>query len=177
MAASSPIARYVMRFAALIFGAVLSAAVFAAPPPPGTYIVKNLVANPGGPTAHNTDANLINGWGITFRGTSPAWVSDNGTNMSSIYDGLGNILPFSPVSIPGPPTGVVGNLSSADFGGAAFLFALEDGHVAAWSGGAAATTVFTATDGAVYKPPSAPVPRPAVSPTRRFRQGSIPSTS
>jgi len=146
---ASTFTRHAARLAALIFGALLSAAIFAAPP--GTYIVKNLVANPGGPTAVNTDANLINGWGIAFRGTSFAWVSDNGNNTSSIYDGLGNIAGFSPVSIPGPPTGVVANLSSADFGGAAFIFALEDGHVAAWSGGVAATTVFTAPDGAIYK--------------------------
>src|SRR5712691_8002183 len=112
MTASSPIARHFMRLAALIFGLALSAAVFAAPPP-GTYVVKNLVANPGGPTAGNTDANLINGWGVAFRPTSPAWVSDNGTNMSTVYDGLGNIIsPPSPVSIPGPPTGIVANLSS-----------------------------------------------------------------
>src|SRR3989442_2510080 len=150
MTASSPIARHVVRFAALIFGLALSTAIFAAPP--GTYTVTNLVADPTGPTAHNTDANLVNGWGIALRPTSPVWVSDNGTSMSTVYDGLGNIIsPPSPVSIPGPPTGIVANLSSADFGGALFLWALEDGHVAAWSGGAAATTVFTATDGAVYK--------------------------
>jgi uncharacterized protein (TIGR03118 family) len=149
MTASSPIARHVVRFAALAFGLALSTAIFAAPP--GTYTVTNLVADPNGPAAVNTDANLINGWGVAVRPTSPFWVSSNGTNKSTIYDGLGNILSFSPISIPGPPTGIVANLSSASFGGAAFLWALEDGHVAAWSSGTAATIVFTATDSASYK--------------------------
>jgi len=149
---ASTFTRHAARLAALILGAMLSTAIFAAPPP-GTYIVKNLVSDPLGPAAVNRDANLINGWGITFRGTSPAWVSSNGQNKSTIYDGLGNIIaPLSPVSIPGSPTGVVSNISAADFGGAAFIFALENpGQVAAWSGGPAATTVFTAPDGAVYK--------------------------
>ena len=48
----------------------------------------------------------MNGWGITLRPTSPFWVADNGTSMSTIYDGLGNIIPLA-VSIPGPPTGIV----------------------------------------------------------------------
>jgi uncharacterized protein (TIGR03118 family) len=146
----STFARHIARLAALVLGAMLSTAIFATPP--GSYTVTNLVADPNGPTAANTDANLINGWGITFRGGSPFWVSSNGMSKSTVYDGHGNIIsPPSPVSIPGPPTGVVGNTSAADFGGAAFLFALEDGHVAAWSGGAAATIVFTAPDQASYK--------------------------
>ena len=151
MTASSPITRHVVRLAVLALGLALSTAIFGAGAPPGTYTVTNLVADPTGPAAVNTDVNLVNGWGIALRPTSPVWVSDNGSNMSTVYDGLGKIIiPPSPVSIPGPPTGIVANLSSADFGGALFLWALEDGHVAAWSGGAA-TTVFTATDGAVYK--------------------------
>ena len=146
---ASTFTRHITRLAALFFGAVLSAAIFAAPP--GTYIVTNLVSDPLGPAAVHRDANLINGWGITFRATNPAWVSDNGTNKASIYDGLGTII--GAVSIPGSPTGVVGNISAADFGGAFFIFALENpGQVAAWSPpAAAATTVFTAPDGAVYK--------------------------
>jgi uncharacterized protein (TIGR03118 family) len=146
---ASPFTRHIARLAALIFGLALSAAILAAPK--GTYVVTNLVADPNGPAAVNTDANLINGWGITARATSPFWVSANGTSMATIYDGQGNILSFSPVSIPGPPTGVVGNVSTTAFGGAVFLFALEDGHVAAWSSGATAANVFTATDGASYK--------------------------
>jgi uncharacterized protein (TIGR03118 family) len=148
MTASSPIARHVVRLAALAFGLALSTAIFAAPP--STYTVTNLVADPSGPPALNTDANLVNGWGIALRPTSPFWVADNGTSKSTLYDGSGSIIPLV-VTIPGPPTGIVGNLSSADFGGASFLWALEDGHVAAWSSGTTATIVFTATDSASYK--------------------------
>ena len=148
MTASSPIPRQLVRFAALIFGLALSTAIFAAPP--GTYTVTNLVADPSGPPAVNTDANLVNGWGIALRPTSPFWVADNGTSVATVYDGLGNIVPLV-VTIPGPPTGIVANPSSGDFGGASFLWALEDGHVAAWSSGTTATIVFTATDSASYK--------------------------
>jgi uncharacterized protein (TIGR03118 family) len=139
-----------VRLAVLAFGLALSTAIFGAPP--GTYTVTNLVADPSGPPAVNTDPNLVNGWGIALRSNSPVWVADNGTSKSTIYDGLGNIIPLV-VSIPGPPTGIVANPSSADFGGAFFLWALEDGHVAAWSpsAGTTATIVFTATDSASYK--------------------------
>jgi len=147
---ASTFTRHIARLTALIFGLALSAAILAAPK--GTYVVTNLVADPNGPAAVNTDPNLINGWGLVARATSPFWVSSNGTSMSTVYDGQGNIIsPPSPVTIPEPPTGIVGNVSTTAFGGAVFLWALEDGHVAAWSGGAAATIVFTATDSASYK--------------------------
>src|SRR5947208_15769593 len=99
---ASTFTRHIARLTALIFGLALSAAILAAPK--GTYVVTNLVADPNGPAAVNTDPNLINGWGIVARATSPFWVSSNGTSMSTVYDGQGNIIsPPSPVSIPGPP--------------------------------------------------------------------------
>src|SRR6266540_453415 len=79
MTASSPIARHIVRFVALIFSLALSTAIFAAPP--GTYTVTNLVADPTGPTALNTDPNLVNGWGIALRPTSPFWIAANETSM------------------------------------------------------------------------------------------------
>ena len=71
--------------------------------------------------------------------------------------------PVPPVSGTGQgvPTGITFNLgaspTSTDFlvagaGTAArFLWATEDGGIAAWAGGASATIKFAATDGAVYK--------------------------
>ena len=36
-----------------------------------------------------TDANLVNPWGIAASPASPWWVSDNGTGLSTLYDGTG----------------------------------------------------------------------------------------
>ncbi len=155
------IARGAMRAAALACTLVLGAPAFA---DPGTYQVTPLVADVAG-VAPNTDANLVNGWGIAARATSPMWVSNNGTGTSTIYNGLGTaISPPSPVAIPaasgtghGVPTGITANPSTNDFliGGAGtaavFLWATEDGAIAAWNAGPTATLKFVAPDGAVYK--------------------------
>ena len=39
--------------------------------------------------AANTDPSMKNPWGISFSGTSPIWVSDQGTGLSTLYDGNG----------------------------------------------------------------------------------------
>src|ERR1700694_2261250 len=139
MTASSPIARHVMRLAALTFGLALSTAIVAAPP--NSYQVHNLVSDVAG-QADKTDLNLVNGWGIALSPTSPMWVSDNGTGKSTVYDGTGALkltVTIPPVSGTdhGVPTGIVSNPAasptSADFlvagaGTAArFLWATEDG--------------------------------------------------
>lgn len=157
----SRIARNAQKIAVLACAVALSTPILA---DPGNYQVTNLVADVQG-VAANTDGNLVNGWGIAMRATSPIWVSDNGTGKSTVYNGLGNqISPPSPVTIPavsgtdhGVPTGITSNPSTSDFllGGAGtaaiFLWSTEDGGIAAWNGGASATIKFAATDGAVYK--------------------------
>src|SRR5436189_5660282 len=67
------------------------------------------------------DPLLVNPWGIAFRGTSPFWVSNNGTNSASLFRGdvSGSPLVLNPgtslVTVPGGlPTGVVGN-ATTDF--------------------------------------------------------------
>ena len=167
MTISSPIARGAKQLALLTCALALSSVVLAAP---GDYQVIPLVADQanGQPT---TDTNLVNGWGIVASPTSPFWVSSNGMGRSTIYNGLGAVQGVSPVIIPpvnpsdphGAPTGIVFNLgaspTSTDFPvGAAgtttsarFLWATEDGAIAAWNGGASATLKFIAPDGAVYK--------------------------
>src|SRR2546423_7941283 len=68
-----------------------------------TYTVHPLVSNVAGMASH-TDPNLVNAWGLTAGPTSPWWVSDNGTNVSTLYraDGTGG-----PLAAQGPakPTG------------------------------------------------------------------------
>jgi uncharacterized protein (TIGR03118 family) len=126
------------------------------------YRVTRLVADVPGTAAH-TDANLVNAFGLIAGSTSTFWISSNHQGVSTLYDGLGNaITPPSPVLVPatrgtgpGSPTGITTNPSRTDFqvdGTAAiFLWATEDGGIAAWKGGPSASVVFTAQDGAVYK--------------------------
>ena len=116
------------------------------------YTQANLVSNQNGQAAH-TDANLVNGWGIARSATSPWWVSDNGTGKATIYNvGTGSVS--STIRVPGAPTGMVFNGTSAFsiLGGPAarFIFASEDGTISAWNGGTQAQVVVT-TVGAVYK--------------------------
>jgi uncharacterized protein (TIGR03118 family) len=154
--------RHAFQFAALGLGLALGASALA---DPGNYAVHNLVSDQAG-QADQLDSNLVNAWGIVFGPNSPVWVSDNGAGRSTVYDGTGMaIVPPSPVCIPavgtpcptdtGVPTGVTFNPSSTDFlvGGmpARFLFATEDGGIAAWAGGANAVIAAASTMGAVYK--------------------------
>jgi uncharacterized protein (TIGR03118 family) len=102
----------------------------------------NLVTN-GGPfvPAAHSDPDLVNPWGIASSPTGPFWVSDNGTGVATVYDGSGNTQ-SPPLTIPGAVTGVVFN-GTADFvpnpsdptrpDAAQFIFATDDGTIAAWS--------------------------------------------
>src|SRR5436305_7448837 len=67
------------------------------------YIQHNLVSDGTIPADH-VDANLVNAWGIALSPTSFAWVADNGTGVSTLYDGMGNPQSLV-VTIPPPPNG------------------------------------------------------------------------
>src|SRR5215471_12908354 len=102
----------------------------------------NLVSDLPG-VARFLDTDLVNPWGMSFSSGSPIWVSDNGTGLSTLYNGAG-VKQGLIVSIPAPgggpaaPTGQVFNPNTSNFGGAHFIFATEDGVIDAWSGGTAA---------------------------------------
>ena len=113
------------------------------------YVRTDLVSNQPG-VAPNTDAHLVNAWGLVQRATSPFWVSDNGTGFSTLYTGTGLPIalvvsippaPGSPAGTLGTPTGIVGNISPTDFiitgngtsGPANFIFATLDGTISAWN--------------------------------------------
>lgn len=142
----------------------------AATPAGNAYLQHNLVADQPG-VADHTDPNLINPWGISESGTSPFWLSDRGTGVSTLYNSFGvpNALK---VTIPpgaasgsgatGTPTGQVQNSSAAAnafqvISGkpAGFIFATDDGTISAWYGGIpnnlAAIMVDNSSKGAVYK--------------------------
>lgn len=123
----------------------------------GNYSQTNLVSDIPG-LAARTDPGLVNPWGISFSATSPLWVSDNNSGLSTLYNGAGAPIPLV-VTIPGiggaqgAPTGQVFN-GSGKFNGDIFLFATEDGTIAGWRGslGTTAETVFdNSTSNAVYK--------------------------
>ncbi|WP_263355780.1 TIGR03118 family protein [Acidicapsa ligni] len=139
------------------------------------YTQVNLVANTSG-IAPITDPNLVNPWGLSRTSSSDWWVSDNGTGLSTLYNGVGTInslvvtipkaAPNSKTFPTGTPTGTISNASTTDFllapgKPADFLFATIDGTISAWNptvgipaGGVApsklATVVFKATDGSSY---------------------------
>jgi uncharacterized protein (TIGR03118 family) len=122
----------------------------------------NLVSDGAVPAAF-TDPDLKNPWGISFGPTTPFWVSDNGTGLSTLYDGAGMkqglVLtippaPGSPAGTLATPTGTVFNDTTANFTGDRFLFATEDGTIAGWQGSlgtTAAVRVDSSASGAVYK--------------------------
>jgi len=153
------------RRALLVLALVLGVAIVAVKPltaaPRTSFSVTKLVSDQPG-VALNTDPNLVNAWGLTSGPTTPWWVSDNGTDVSTLYRGSDG-APFptaSPlvVGVDSAPTGTVFN-STTGFGlptggNALFLFATENGGILGWNF-AQGTTAFLAKDrsdlGAVYK--------------------------
>ena len=127
------------------------------------FVETDLVSDIPG-RAPKTDPNLVNPWGLAFSGGSPIWVSDNGTDRSTLYNGAGTPVALV-VTIPNPgggtasPTGMIFNATAgaaagATFNGDNFIFATEDGTIAGWRG-ALGTTAQTLLDhtgqGSVYK--------------------------
>jgi uncharacterized protein (TIGR03118 family) len=126
--------------AAIAAGAILAATASAASG--NQYTVHNLVSDQPG-VADHTDGNLVNAWGIAASASSPWWVADNGTNVSTLYNGDG-VAQFQPtplvVNVAGGPTGTVFNGSpgfvisdGTNSGPARFLFATEAGTIRGWS--------------------------------------------
>jgi uncharacterized protein (TIGR03118 family) len=125
------------------------------------YNVQSLASDTSA-SAPVTDPSLVNGWGLSAGPTSPWWVSNNGTNTSTLYNGTGGKQALT-VAVPGGPTGTVFNGAAADFvvsqngksGAARFLFATEDGTILGWSPAVNGSTAIAGVDrsaaGAVYK--------------------------
>lgn len=129
------------------------------------YQQVNLVSDTMGFGAATIDPNLVNAWGIAEAPSGPIWISSNGPGLSVIYNDNGMTL-RPPVFIPSPdssgggtPSGVVFN-STTDFSfwdgkeevASKFIFATEDGIVAAWGTGNNATAVVNNfASNAVYK--------------------------
>ena len=95
-----------------------------------------------------TDPDLKNPWGISLSPTSPLWISNQGTDSSTLYSltpGLSTATKSTAVRVTLPdsvagPSGQVANtgtgfvLSNGTVSApAAFIFATLDGHIEAWS--------------------------------------------
>ncbi len=95
-----------------------------------------------------TDPDLKNPWGISFSPTSPLWISNQGTDSSTLY----SLAPGSTaatksttvrVTLPGSVAGPTGQVANPSTGfvlsngttsaPAAFIFATLDGHIEAWN--------------------------------------------
>jgi len=115
------------------------------------FVQTNLTSDTGiGGT--KKDPNLVNPWGMSRSSGSPWWISDNGSNLSTLYGSDGTAVSLV-VSVPGGPSGTVFNGTAAfQLNGkpAVFVFCTEGGTILAWNGGTAATVV-ASKNGAVYK--------------------------
>ena len=147
---------------------VIASLAFASIASAQKYVQTNLVSDVPGWAAVQ-DPNLVNAWGIDFSATSPVWVADNGTGLSTLYTGTGSIIPLV-VTIPPPqgaegpsaPTGLVFNgtgefaVKAHDLSGSAFfIFDTEDGTISGWNPTVDLHNAILAVDnsasGALYK--------------------------
>jgi uncharacterized protein (TIGR03118 family) len=130
------------------------------------YVQTNLISDLAGATV--TDPNLVNPWGVSFIPSpvnSPFWISDQGSNLATVYpvtdstDVLPAVLTVHiPTTATGPqgPTGQVSNTNASSFilgdgASASFIFADLNGTISAWNKGLGTTaSVEATTPGAVY---------------------------
>jgi uncharacterized protein (TIGR03118 family) len=137
------------------------------------YTQTNLVSDTGSTPV--TDSNLKNAWGLVHGPTTPWWISDNATGLSTLYDVSTTPVTIKPTVVtvpnapsqtaPGNPTGIVFNGSATDFLlapglQAIFIWCTEDGTISGWNPKVNATTAIIKVDksqkprpdhGAVYK--------------------------
>ena len=78
----------------------------------GDYTVTNLVSDQPGHASH-VDSSLVNAWGLAALPASPWWVSDNGTDVSTLYNAGGDKIPLT-VSVRSAPSGLVAQLPYGD---------------------------------------------------------------
>jgi uncharacterized protein (TIGR03118 family) len=148
----------------------VAAASAGASPPGGSYQQINMVSDQQG-VAPLTDPDLVNAWGLSASpGTdaapgSPLWVSDNGTDKTTLYRGLtpttvAKVNPPIVCVTSGAPTGQVFNTDTTGFvvhdaagnsARALFIFASENGGIDGWNPalGAAAPGCTSVTEVAV----------------------------
>lgn len=125
------------------------------------YSITNLVSDQAG-VAQTTDPELVNPWGIShLTSGSPNWVSDNGTDRSTVYNRSSGSKSLS-VGVAGAPTGTVANTAGgfvvskgSKSGAASFMFDTESGTILGWNNSVDPNNAVLAVDnskkGSVYK--------------------------
>ncbi|MDM7916522.1 MAG: hypothetical protein QUU85_14855, partial [Candidatus Eisenbacteria bacterium] len=97
--------RRTILWASLLPAFVVAGTLTTSPAIASAYRMAKLVSDIPGEAAV-TDSNLVNPWGVAYSATGPFWVSDNGTGLSTVYDGAGQIQALV-VTVP-PAAGEVG---------------------------------------------------------------------
>ena len=127
-----------------------------------SYTVTPLVSDVPG-AAPVLDPDLVNAWGLTASSTSPWWVADNGTSVSTLYNGAGAKQSLTvTVGTDSGPTGTVFNTLGSGFtisngtqsGSARFIFDGEDGILRGWNPAVDPTNALEAAmgdPGAIFK--------------------------
>ncbi len=122
------------------------------------YTATTLVKN----TGKTGDKQLINPWGLAYAPTGPFWLSDEGSGLSTLYNGAGAkqslvvTIPTASGTGTGSPTGIVYNSSTGfqiDTWTSAFLFCTLDGTISGWSHfdpSTALIAVDNSSSGAIY---------------------------
>ena len=104
---------------------------------------------------------MVNAWGITSTATSPFWLGDNGTGLSTLYNSVGQKQGLV-VTVPaaggstaiGTPTGVIANATgqfdvtaNGKTASPAFIFAIRwTGTISGWSPKVDSTHAIVAVD-------------------------------
>jgi uncharacterized protein (TIGR03118 family) len=137
------------------------------------FYEQHTLVSDGSVPADHIDAQLKNAWGVVFNPQGFVWIADNGSGLSTLYDGLGVknplvvTIPAAPGEPQGTPTGIVYS-GGADFivngktptgadgsGPARFIFASEDGVISGWAPNVNTATAFIAKNSsprhAIYK--------------------------
>ena len=130
------------------------------------YVVRNLASDVPD-LADFTDPHLRGAWGISESASSPFWISDDGSGLSTLYSSTGSPVSLV-VTIPaskavgvagsGTPTGTVNNATTgfaiATGEAAAFIFDTLDGTISGWNhsvnAAAAQVMVDNSASGASY---------------------------
>jgi uncharacterized protein (TIGR03118 family) len=122
------------------------------------YKVTPLVSDQAGVAAVQ-DTDLVNPWGLAQANDSaPVWVSDNGTDKSTLYSRTSGTKNPLVVAIPGgAPTGIVFATAAAGFtitengisGPASFIYDSEAGLIEGWNSSVDQNNAVVAFDGSV----------------------------
>src|SRR5262245_21973264 len=151
----------VIGLAGLVVG--VAGAAHAQDEPPTRYMEHDLVSDVPG-RAEIPDPDLVNAWGMSQSPTSPIWVSDNETNVATLYRTAVNPsdppVTKVPLTVPLPGDGVTGQVfnptglftvtNGPTTRTSVFIFDSESGDVSGWNP-ATGAQVGAHVDGAIFK--------------------------